>query len=157
MGDGNEDGTLDETDVLIPEYYEGGQDEIEYKKNLMYAGNVQQDNMVSSSDGAIISKVINGTYKITDVVSLEDQHPDKIRFLGDYLLFNDYMGFMYPDISIPGDLNTTEYGVMKQYFPDMTEEQANKFAIVEGAIVYRTDKLTDEEKTWADAADIPYV
>ena len=157
MGDGNEDGTLDETDVLIPEYYEGGQDEIEYKKNLMYAGNVQQDNMVSSSDGTIISCVINGTYKITDVVSLEDQHPDKIRFLGDYLLFNDHMCFMYPDISIPRDLNTTEYGVMKQYFPDMTEEQANKFAIVEGAIVYRTDKLTDEEKIWADAADIPYV
>ena len=156
LGDANEDGTLTiedenilfkvDTDGEIPKLY----------TNLMYVcnfdGGWDMTGEYVNIEWIIVDNTLRQEY-ILDLVPLEYQKPGRIKFIGDYT----YFIYMYLTVSIPRDLNTTEYSVMKEYFPDMTEAQSTKFAIVNGDIVYRADVLTEEEKTWADESSIPYV
>ena len=56
----------------------------------------------------------------------------------------------------PKSLNTTEYSVIKEYYPTMTETQSKKFKIVDGELVYNAEMLTETEKTWADEYGLIY-
>ena len=86
---------------------------------------------------------------------MDYQNPERIKFAGDftYLYYKNQEAGTFPS----ADLTTTDYNVMKQYYTVMTEEQSEKFQIVDGELALREDKLTEQEKLWADDKNIPYM
>ena len=156
LGDANEDGTLTLEDAGIIADLHSYYKIPTHCTNLMYACNFDVSCSQSGEEYYIELLFYHPQkYKILDLVPLEYQKPQRIKFVGDYTFF------MYQiecaQVILPTGLNTIDYSVMKEYFPDMTEAQSTKFAIVNSDIVYRADVLTEEEKTWADEAGIPYV
>ena len=156
LGDANEDGTLTLEDArIIADLHSDLELHTPYT-NLMYACNFDV-NCSQLGEESFIELLLAYPQKdkILDFVPLEYQKPQSIKFVGDYTIFMYQL--MVGQVILPNGLNTTDYAVIREYFPDMTEAQSTKFAIVNGDIVYRADVLTEEEKAWADEASIPYV
>ena len=152
MGDANEDGTLTIEDSQRVEESECYGDYGENEINLIYVCNLDQSDEITTNDGYLIDVIIAGQRTILDLVSIEEQHPDEIIFVGDYIWFTRSYGCT----SLPKGLNTTEASVIKEYYPTMTDAQIKKFKITDGELVYNAEVLTEMEKAWADEYRLLY-
>ena len=155
MGDANADGVLTEEDMNMIDTL-GFACVVQHDTNNIFyvCNNSASDFMVENADAAEIDYILNGE-EFSELYILEHQNPERIKFIGDYVYIY-YM--MYESGKCPSaDLTTTDYNVMKQYYTVMTEEQSEKFQIVDGDLALREDKLTEQEKLWADDKSIPYM
>ena len=163
-GDVNGDGTITTADIEVIDQFDSFTEQ-QYPYNFPYIGDVDGVDTIDSSDSGNLDVVLSDNftgeeynYKNYIISEITQQHPAYIRLVGDYRLFDQISCLEYPDIALPEtDVNTEKYTDMVAYYPEMTEEQAARFKIVNGKLTYKAEELSDAEKSWADEMDIPYM